>query len=437
MQWRQSRRSSCVKERLFWIAVFFGLMGALLSAARADAISAPIHITGTAGEGVYIRPEPNTSRPPVGWMPEGASPDYNCFAWGQNIGGVPIWFNVNWGGVTGFYASYYDDSSYHSNEELTAKYGVPLCGASAPSPAPAPAPSPAPEVAPPASVGGLVFSVFNAEGGVYYRESPSWDNTKRIPGVGVYNGDQVELLCGAMGDSVGPYGNRAWSKVRNLTRPQIGAGWVNEHFINDGATANSFVSGEPMCGGGGSGEFLAAFDRGATVRWANAHARDTPPHPASCTWFVSQALWAGGLPKTDAWTSSGSHGRFQKRPGTVAAWAVPDFVNYILQQYPRSTFTQLNLRGNKVPAAQPGDVIAYDWYGKSSTRNRSNLQHLSVVTGIARGEYPTVSEWSIFDGTEPTPYVSRGWTWSEKNHEWLQEEFPQVQAFLLHIDTRS
>jgi hypothetical protein len=75
-------------------------------------------------------------------IPEGFSPDYNCFVWGQNINGVPIWFNVNYAGATGFYASYYDDSSYHSNEELTAKYGVPLCG-SAPSPPPVPAPAPA------------------------------------------------------------------------------------------------------------------------------------------------------------------------------------------------------------------------------------------------------------------------------------------------------
>jgi hypothetical protein len=92
-----------------------------VSAAGALAISAPIHISGTGGEGVFIRAEPNTSSTRLGWIPEGASPDYNCFVWGQNINGVPIWFNVNYNGVTGYYASFYDDSSYHSNEELTAK----------------------------------------------------------------------------------------------------------------------------------------------------------------------------------------------------------------------------------------------------------------------------------------------------------------------------
>lgn len=416
------RKYPAVLTALISVLAIAWLLGAATSAL---AISAPIHIHGTGGEGVYIRPEANTSGPPIGWMPEGASPDYNCFAWGQNIGGVPIWFSVNYGGVTGYYASYYDDSSYHSNEELTAKYGVPLCGSVPPSPPPSPAP---------AAGGGLVFSIFNAEGGVYYRRSPSWGDTAKTPGVGVYNGDRVELICGAMGDSVGPYNNRAWSKVRNLTRPSIGEGWVNEHFINDNASSNSFAAGEPMCGSGGSRESLASFNRAATVKWAMAHARDTPPDPAACTWFVSQALWAGGLPKTSEWTSAGSHGLLQKRPGTVAAWAVPNFVNYILKQYPRSTFTQLDLVANKVPAAQPGDVIAYDWYGKSTTKNRSNLQHLSVVTSIQSGEYPEVAEWSISDGDQPTPYVSRGWTWSSKTHQWLQKEFPQVQAFLLHIN---
>jgi hypothetical protein len=129
-------------------AIFAALGWLLATAAAALAISAPIHIHGTGGEGVFIRPTPDTSHPAIGWMPEGASPDFHCFAWGQNIGGVPIWFNVTYNGVTGYYASFYDDSSYHSNEELTAKYGVPLCGAAAPAPPPsAPAP-PAPGSAP-------------------------------------------------------------------------------------------------------------------------------------------------------------------------------------------------------------------------------------------------------------------------------------------------
>jgi len=222
------------------VAVFGALAGLTDDAL---AISAPIHIAGTGGEGVFIRPEPNTSHPAVGWMAEGTSPDYNCFTYGQMIGNVNVWFSVNHNGVTGYYASYFDDSSYHSEAELTAKYGIPKCGAAAPTPAPPPAPSPSP-----APSGGLVFTVFNAEGGIYYRSSPHWNDTPKTVGVGVYNGDQVELICGAFGDAVGPYNDTAWSYVHNVTRPNIGDGWVNEHFINDGAVADHFVAGEPMCG---------------------------------------------------------------------------------------------------------------------------------------------------------------------------------------------
>ena len=104
--------------------------------------------------------------------------------------------------------------------------------------------------------GNLVFSVTDAAGGIYYRSSPHWSDTPQTPGVGVYDGDRVQLICGAPGDAVGPASNTAWSYVTNLSR-NVGSGWVNEHFINDGAPADGFVSGEPACGsttpGGGGG----------------------------------------------------------------------------------------------------------------------------------------------------------------------------------------
>lgn len=124
----------------------------LVLAATASAITADIHIHGTAPEDVVnIRPQPDTTQTPVGSIPEGASPDYNCFSYGEVIGGVPIWFSVNYGGVTGYYASYYDDSSYHSDAELTSKYGIPKCRTGAPQPTPTPPliPPTPPPAAPP------------------------------------------------------------------------------------------------------------------------------------------------------------------------------------------------------------------------------------------------------------------------------------------------
>ena len=140
------------RHAAFLVGVLLAITG--LVPGTAQAISTNIHISGTGGQGVYLRPSPDTSQPALRLIPEGASPDYNCFTYGQNVNGVSVWFNVNWAGATGFYASYYDDSSYHSEAELTGKYGVPKCGTSPPptqSPPP-PAPGPSPTIT--ASLGG-------------------------------------------------------------------------------------------------------------------------------------------------------------------------------------------------------------------------------------------------------------------------------------------
>ena len=95
----------------------------------AAAISAPIHITST----VNMRPGPGTtSGSPIATIPSGASPDYHCWAQGQNISGVDVWFNVTYGGHTGYYASYYDSSSYATDSAITSKYHIPNCVTPAP-----------------------------------------------------------------------------------------------------------------------------------------------------------------------------------------------------------------------------------------------------------------------------------------------------------------
>jgi uncharacterized protein YraI len=251
-------------------------------ASPAGAISANIQIANTGGDGVNMRSGPGTAHGKVGWIPEGASPDYNCYVWGERVNNVPIWFNVNWNGVTGFYSSYFDNSSYQSDAELQSKYGIPKCGESAPAPPPAPAPQPPPG-------GGLEYTVFQADGGVFYRNSPRWDDTPRTPGVGVYNGDRVRLICGAIGDAVGPYSNNWWSYVTNLSR-NVGNGWVNHHYIDDGMAADQPPAGEPGCGpdtpGTGS----------APPAPAPAPGQPSPTRPANYSVFFSPNATGTGLP---------------------------------------------------------------------------------------------------------------------------------------------
>ena len=109
------------------VALLLALVVLMAGAQPAVAIPAPIQVAGTGGQGVYLRLTPNTSQPAVGWMPEGASPDFTCFTYGQMIGNVNVWFSVKYNGATGYYASYYDNSSYSSEAELTARYRIPKC----------------------------------------------------------------------------------------------------------------------------------------------------------------------------------------------------------------------------------------------------------------------------------------------------------------------
>jgi cell wall-associated NlpC family hydrolase len=100
----------------------------VMTAGPAAAMSAPIQTTAY----VNVRPGPSVSSgSPLAVMPPGTSPDFNCWTQGQNIGGVDVWFSINYHGVTGYYASYYDNSSYSTDSQITSKYGIPHCGSAA------------------------------------------------------------------------------------------------------------------------------------------------------------------------------------------------------------------------------------------------------------------------------------------------------------------
>lgn len=104
-----------------------GLGLVALLAGPAAAVSAPIRTTAN----VNMRPGPSTtSGNPITTIPAGVSPSFNCWAQGQNINGVDVWFNVTYNGRTGFYASYYDNSSYSTDAQITSKYGIRNCSTS-------------------------------------------------------------------------------------------------------------------------------------------------------------------------------------------------------------------------------------------------------------------------------------------------------------------
>jgi hypothetical protein len=103
---------------------------------------------------------------------------------------------------------------------------------------------------------GPIFTVMNTSeslpDGVYFRNSPHTADTSRITGLGVYKNERVQLQCYAFGDAVGPYSDRLWYYVNNVTRPTVSGradvGYLNAHYINDGKSANVVDAGVPECG---------------------------------------------------------------------------------------------------------------------------------------------------------------------------------------------
>jgi len=87
-----------------------------------------------------------------------------------------------------------------------------------------------------------------AAGGYFSRNSPHTDDTPRIAGKGVYPGDRVRLICGVTdGDPVGPYNNKTWHKILNLSRPDQGEFWENDHLFDTPNKANELAPGERNC----------------------------------------------------------------------------------------------------------------------------------------------------------------------------------------------
>jgi hypothetical protein len=181
---------------------------------------------------------------------------------------------------------------------------------------------------------GLQYQVIDADGaddgGVYYRNSPRWDDTARITGVGGFYGETVELICYAWGESVGPFENRVWHFVTNVSRPSAGQGWLPDRYLNTPVLANELVPGEPECGAsqppptppppslpGGGSLYYSPYNGSNIGAWWNPR---YVPSPATLTldrkqWYRGRDCSAGyAVPNLN-----GSYGG--KLITTLAGWS--------------------------------------------------------------------------------------------------------------------
>lgn len=266
--------------------------------------------------------------------------------------------------------------------------------------------------------------------GIYPRSQPAMSADH--VGLALLDGATVGIACELnSGDYVnnGAQTTDLWDQLPDGT-------WLPNAYLNTGVDGPT--PGVPSCTASAPSASttpslpILPIDRESVRNWALAHAKDPELFIApGCTWFVSQALFAGGAPMDDTWTMNGSHSHGLLQ-GSVTAWSADQLVTYLEAHYSVTvvplTFSPTT---NAVPQAEPGDIIAYKWDSPTSPVN-----HLSLVTGSAPGDYPLVSEWGVGSiiNAGATQYQQRGWTYSANSNQWLQWSYPNVSAVLLHFN---
>lgn len=382
------------------------LAAGLITASPALAHAATGTVITTNGDQLAIRSGPNLSSSIIGWLPQGSSVSFSCFDYGDWVtgpyGSENIWDRLDSGG-------YSSDAWIYTGSNGSV---VPQCGSTPPPPPPPPAAN--------------TYPIAWTGIGVYPRSAPYMGSTKI--GNALPDGTAVNIACETYGetvtDTVG-YTNNIWERLVDGT-------YVANVFVNTGV--NGLTPGIPICASAPAPS--QKFNRNAASAWALQHARDAQPFSAACTWFASNVLWAGGMPKTATWTSAGSYGTlpWNHRPGTPTANAVNLLYPYLLTQGWASKSGNLDFGAKVVPGAAPGDLIVYSWDSGAS------WDHIAVVSSTSVGG-TFVSEWGSnnnlvtpLGGHPKSPYTDRLWNYSAINQTTLiSSTGGKVRAFLIHI----
>lgn len=139
---------------------------------------------------------------------------------------------------------------------------------------------------PAASAASHVFPTMNDAGGIYWRSGTNWNTPVSKSGYGVYPGTKISVSCYQHGTANVPGTTDAmWVKASWASGPGTGSGWINEHFVNDGAPINKAAPGVPACtppttgsgGGGGSSSGTGGYP------WAKAVCEFGSAGGAHCT----------------------------------------------------------------------------------------------------------------------------------------------------------
>lgn len=208
----------------------------------------------------------------------------------------------------------------------------------------------------------------------------------------VTKGTYVSIDCYVRGQNVS--GTTIWDHLTT-------GGYISDSLVLTGS--NQPVV--PEC---------SALRRAAAARWALAHVSDRPLYSQDCTWFVSQALWAGGLGKSSSWSST-TYGVFHP---TLDAVNADHLKNYLVNETRQGTIQQLSPNTAAVPSAALGDIIFYDWDANGV------VDHAMIVTSFS-GQVPNV--------TGHTDAITQPWNYSKYNRKSMAAAHPGLRIYLVHV----
>jgi hypothetical protein len=239
------------------------------------------------------------------------------------------------------------------------------------------------------------------------------------------NGQEIDIACQTKGTLVGVglpgTPTDVWDKLTNGL-------FITDYYTSTPGLAGGYTPGIPQCDSAPPPPPPApTYNLAAAVAWAVANETNSNGSPfyaqqRDCTYFVSQALWAGGLSKTADWTNTstdaGKLALSSWSPGaTIDAASADYFKNYVVNSQ-IATIKEVSWSDNTAGGAQLGDIIGYDWDSDGV------LDHLAIVTSLNPQGYPTV--------TQHSPSDTRYWSWDPAGN-WIQITHPGSRVYLLHV----
>jgi hypothetical protein len=263
------------------------------------------------------------------------------------------------------------------------------------------------------------FQIAWTDIGIYPRAAASMDSAK--VGAALPDGATVSIVCEIEGQNVsnGYQTTNVWERLSDGT-------YLPNAYIATNVVG--WTPGVPRCDVAPPAPVQPrTYDGRKAATWAVD--RSGIPETfkdGDCTFFVSQALWVGGLAQTPEWTSySTDWGRVASKfryPGPTRTAAGADiFKNYFVSSG-LGTIREIAWSDNTAGGAQLGDIIAYDWDNGADGR----IDHLAIVTAFNDQGYPSV--------TQHTPtQVHRYWSWSLNGNNWIEFVKPGARAYLLHV----